>query len=153
MRGIGIRALPAIAAAALLVAAVGLGRAGAQEQAPAADWRPEFEAVCVKTDIAMNLSSEELADLIARCDRLAERIGSETEIVRKVYLRRLKSCRALFAYVLETRAAAAPGSAPAPGTAVPAPPADSPAVSTPPPAVVETPATPGTQTPEPKPAP
>ena len=115
MRGIGIRALPALVAAGLLAAALGLGRAGAQEQAPA-DWRGEFEAVCVKTDAAMSLSSEELADLLARCDRLAERIGAEGETVRKVYLKRLTSCRALFAYVLETRGVP-PAGAPLPGGA------------------------------------
>lgn len=111
--------------AAGLLAALLAASAGAQE--PAADWRPEFEAVCVKTDAAMTLSSEELADLLARCDRLAERIGAEGETVRKVYLRRLTSCRALFAYVLETRgvppaAGPLPGGAPAATGEAPAPP-------------------------------
>lgn len=103
--------------AALLLAASLCAPAGAQE--PAADWRPEFEAVCVKTDAAMTLTSEELADLLARCDRLAERLGAEGETVRKVYLRRLSSCRALFAYVLETRGVT-PGAGPQPGGAPPA---------------------------------
>ena len=87
-----------LAAAGLLAASLCLGQAGAQEQA--ADWRGEFEAVCVKTDLALSLTSEELSDLVARCDRLAERIGAEGESVRKVYLKRLNSCRALFVYVL-----------------------------------------------------
>ena len=113
MKGNWRRTLPALAAAATLAAMFCLGRAGAQEQA--ADWRGEFEAVCVKTDIAMSLSSEELADLVARCDKLAERIGAEGEIVSKVYLKRLQSCRALFVYVLETRSAAPAGAAPPPG--------------------------------------
>ena len=126
MGGIVIHALRAVAAGGLLACFLGPGAAGAQEPAPA-DWRGEFEAVCVKTDVAMSLTSEELADLVARCDRLAERIGAEGEIVRKVYLKRLQSCRALFAYVLGTRAAA--------------------------PAAVETPATPGTPPPEQKPTP
>jgi len=41
--------------------------------------------------------------MIARCDKLAERIGTEAEVVRRVYLKRLKSCRELFAYVLSAR--------------------------------------------------
>ncbi|HWR98686.1 MAG TPA: hypothetical protein VN317_09730 [Candidatus Methanoperedens sp.] len=103
--------------AAWLLAALCWNLAAAQEQAPG-DWRVEFEAVCVKTDLALSLSSEELADLVARCDRLEERIGMEAEIVRRIYLKRLRSCRALFAYVLETRGVAPAG---APGTAAPAP--------------------------------
>jgi hypothetical protein len=105
--------------AAGLLAALFLVPAAAQEQA--ADWRTEFEAVCVKTDLAMNLSSEELTDLVARCDKLVAQISTEGETVRKVYLRRLQSCRSLFAYVLETRAAASGAAAPAAATA-PAPP-------------------------------
>ena len=108
-----MRHLCALGAAWLLAAAPSLSPAGAQEMTT--DWRSEFEAVCVKTDLAMTLSSEELAELVIRCDRLAERIGAEAEIVRKVFLKRLQSCRALFVYVLDTRGAASTGaSAPAP---------------------------------------
>jgi hypothetical protein len=119
-----LRALSTLCAAGLLAALLRVP-AGAQEQT--GDWRAEFEAVCVKTDLAMSLSSEELTDLVARCDRLAERIGLEADIVRKVYLRRLQSCRSLFVFVLETRSAApaAGGSAPAP------PPTGQPAASQP----------------------
>jgi len=133
MRGT-VRFLSTLCAAGLLALLPAL--AGAQE--PAADWRPEFEAVCVRTDAAMTLTSEELADLLARCDRLAERIGAEGETVRKVYLRRLNSCRALFAYVLETRGVP-PAAGPQPGGA--------------PPATGEPPAPQGAPSPAPTPAP
>ncbi len=66
-------------------------------------WRSEFEAVCGFTDGAMTLTKEELKGLIERCDRLKPSIEMEEETVRKIYLRRLKSCRDLYAYVLETR--------------------------------------------------
>ncbi len=69
------------------------------------DWRVEFEAVCSQTDASMNLTSEELAQLISRCDKLVERIGAEAEVVRRVYLKRLKNCRELFAFVLASRSA------------------------------------------------
>ncbi len=68
-------------------------------------WRQELEAVCGFTDAAMTLTKEELKGLIERCDRLKTSIEAEEETVRKVYLRRLKSCRDLYAYVLETRSA------------------------------------------------
>lgn len=82
--------------AVLLVA----GPAGAQEPA---DWRVEFEAVCGTTDASMSFTAEELTNLIARCDKLAEKIGAEEETVRRIYLRRLKMCRDLLAFVLESR--------------------------------------------------
>ncbi len=66
-------------------------------------WKPEYEAVCSKTDVAMTLSAEELKDLIARCDALKPQIEAEEEPTRKVYLRRLQMCRELYIYVLENR--------------------------------------------------
>jgi len=70
---------------------------------PGVGWKEEFESVCGGTDAAMTLGTEELKELVARCDRLKERIESEEESTRKIYLRRLKSCRDLYLYVLETR--------------------------------------------------
>ncbi len=66
-------------------------------------WKGEFEDVCGKTDAAMVLGTDELKELIGRCDRLKGKIEAEDESTRKVYLRRLKSCRDLYSYVLETR--------------------------------------------------
>ncbi len=66
-------------------------------------WKAEFDAVCSKTDVAMTLSSEELNGLIARCDRLKEKIEAEGESTRKVYLRRLHMCRELYRYVLDSK--------------------------------------------------
>jgi len=96
----------------LRVAALGLllfvvAPAGAQ--APQ-DWRAEFEAVCGTTENSTALSVEELTSLVARCDKLAEAIGAEEETVRRVYLRRLKMCRDLLAFVLESKGGAPPAS-------------------------------------------
>jgi hypothetical protein len=96
--------------AALLFAAP---RAGAQ--APT-DWRAEFDAVCGTADASTSLSAEELTNLIARCDKLAEVIGAEEETVRRVYLRRLKMCRDLLVFVLESKGGTVP-----PAPAKPAP--------------------------------
>lgn len=87
-------------------AAAGPARAG-PAQAPAADpaqdWRKEFEAICARTQDAMALPTPELEDLVARSDRLLPVIEKLGETERKVYGRRLRACRDLFAYVLETR--------------------------------------------------
>ncbi len=90
----------------VLAAGIGILSAAALVLSPArADqgWMGEFEAVCGRTDAAMTLSTEELKDLVARCDRLKERIESEEESTRKIYLRRLKSCKDLYLFVLDTR--------------------------------------------------
>jgi hypothetical protein len=70
---------------------------------PERDWKVELEEVCVKTDISMTLSREELHALVLRCDELEKRIAKEDEVVRRIYLRRLKRCRDLFVYVMESK--------------------------------------------------
>jgi hypothetical protein len=96
----------AILRAILLVVVIGLFQANLLFPASAdaeQGWKEEFEAVCSKTDAAMTLRTDELKDLVERCDRLKERIEAEEESTRKVYLRRLKSCRDLYHYMLEAR--------------------------------------------------
>jgi hypothetical protein len=90
----------------LLAAGIGVFSTAVVSLSPAHSgegWKEEFESVCSRTDAAMTLSTEELKDLVGRCDRLKERIESEEESTRRVYLRRLKSCRDLYLYVLESR--------------------------------------------------
>jgi len=67
------------------------------------EWKAEFDVVCSKTNVAMTLSSKELKELIAGCDRLEPKIEAQEESTRKVYLRRLQMCRDLYMYVLESR--------------------------------------------------
>ena len=100
MKGKRGRMVSVVSALGLLAVLLAAGLASAQEPS---DWRVEFEAVCGTTDASMSLTAEELTNLIARCDKLAERIGAEEETVRRVYLRRLKMCRDLLAFVLESR--------------------------------------------------
>lgn len=84
--------------------------AGAQEPAASEkDWKVELEEVCAKTDVSMTLSVEELENLITRCGGLEKRIGEEDKVVRKIYLRRVKRCKDLFVYVLQSKSAEAVG--------------------------------------------
>ena len=82
----------------IAIAALGLALLGA---APA--WKAEFEQVCARTDDAMSMAPDELRSLIERCDKLKPAIDKLEESERKVWSRRLKSCRDLYAFVLETR--------------------------------------------------
>jgi hypothetical protein len=85
-------ALPALAALAISGAALA-----------ADDWKAEFEAVCAKTQDAMVLSTDELKDLVARCDRLKPAIDALEPSPRKVFGKRLQACRDLYQFVLDTR--------------------------------------------------
>ena len=66
-------------------------------------WQKEFDDICSKTQDAMTFSVEELKALLQRCDALAPRLEKLDETRKKVYQRRLKQCRGLFAYVLESK--------------------------------------------------
>ena len=79
----------------------------AGEPAPAAQsseaWQPEFDDVCSKTQDAMTFSAGELTALVQRCDALRPQIEKLDETQRKVYLGRLRMCRGLYAYVLDSK--------------------------------------------------
>lgn len=76
---------------------------GGQYAYAAEVWRAEFDEVCAKTQDAMALSKEELQGFINRCDRLKPRIETLEETEKKVFLKRLKMCRDLYQYVLESK--------------------------------------------------
>lgn len=67
------------------------------------DWRSEFDELCSKTTDAMGLSTDELKGLADRCDRLQTRIEQLEETERKVFLKRLRMCRDLYRYVIDSR--------------------------------------------------
>ena len=86
------------------VRAIGGPHSSASQAAPAREsWRKEFDDVCSKTQDAMTFSQEELTDLIRRCDALLPQIEKLDESRRKVYVGRLRKCRGLYAYVLDSK--------------------------------------------------
>jgi len=66
-------------------------------------WKTEFDDICGKTDNSGELTSEEIKNLINRCDKLKGRIEKLDETQRKVYLKRLQMCRDLFVFMLDTK--------------------------------------------------
>lgn len=66
-------------------------------------WLQEFEDICAKTQDAMVLSIDELKNLITRCDTLKPLIEKLPETQKKVYLKRLQTCRDLYVFVLDTK--------------------------------------------------
>lgn len=82
---------------------VGPGFAGEAVAAAEGDWRQEFEEVCSMTQDAMALSIDELDSLVKRCDKLKGQIEKLDESTRKVYLRRLRLCRDLYLFALDSK--------------------------------------------------
>jgi len=74
-------------------------------QAPTAleGWQKEFDDICSKTQDAMTFSIEELTALVQRCDALLPQIEKLDETQKKVYTGRLRMCRGLYAYVLNSK--------------------------------------------------
>ncbi len=102
MRKSGISLIVALAAASVMLVAIA---ALASPVNAEDDWKAEFADICSKTDDPMALSRDEVRKLIERCDKLKPRIEKlADESTRKVYLKRLKMCRDLFAFVLEAPA-------------------------------------------------
>ncbi|MGO9401885.1 MAG: hypothetical protein ACLPVW_00280 [Terriglobales bacterium] len=86
------------------VRAMGGPQTSAAQANPAQEtWRKEFDDVCSKTQDAMTFSQQELANLIRRCDALLPQIEKLDESRKKVYMGRLRKCRGLYAYVLDSK--------------------------------------------------
>lgn len=66
-------------------------------------WKAEFEDICSKTSDPMSLSRDELKHLVLRCDTLKPRIETLDDTEKRVYLRKLKLCRDLYYFVLESK--------------------------------------------------
>jgi hypothetical protein len=72
--------------------------------APAQDnWKPAFEEICSKVQATDNLSTTEIAALIEKADKLLPVIQSSDSPSKKVYILRLKKCRSLFEFILDTK--------------------------------------------------
>lgn len=79
------------------------GSSSPQATAAPEAWQKEFDSICSRTQDAMSFSQEELTSLISRCDALKPQIEKLDETRKKVYLERLRMCRGLYVYVLESK--------------------------------------------------
>jgi hypothetical protein len=66
-------------------------------------WQAEFDDICSRSQNAMTFSQQELADLIQRCDVLMTQIEKLDGTRKKLCMGRLRKCRGLYAYVLESK--------------------------------------------------
>jgi hypothetical protein len=77
--------------------------AGTASAAEAPDRRTEFDVICSRTAGAQTLNVEEASRLMSRCEALKPRIERLNDSERAIFLKRLKMCRELFLYVLESK--------------------------------------------------
>ena len=73
------------------------------EQVETQSWQDEFERICAQTEIAASLSTEQLQKLVSESDDLLDRLARVEDRRGKVYIFRLRNCRAFFLYTLELR--------------------------------------------------
>jgi hypothetical protein len=69
----------------------------------AESWEAEFHDVCGRTDDAMIMGIDELKSLTRRCDAMKAQIEKLPEPGRKVFLKRLRMCRDLYIFTIETK--------------------------------------------------
>ena len=74
--------------------------AGAQDQ-----WKEEFKRICSYTYASNTLSDEEIETLIKHSDVLIEKLKALDAPEAKVYIFRLKKCRNMYRYIIDTSAA------------------------------------------------
>ena len=67
------------------------------------NWKDSFQEICSKVDISSSLSIKELEALIDSSDKLAPEIQKSDDPGKKVYLRRLKNCRSMFEFAIDSK--------------------------------------------------
>lgn len=84
-----------------------IGLAVASTAIAAEDWKASFEDICSKVDASQAMSAKELEALMEKADRLAPEIQKSEDPTKKVYLKRLKNCRSMYEFMLESKKAPA----------------------------------------------
>jgi hypothetical protein len=69
----------------------------------AGNWKDSFDDICSKTQGSDSLSVKELSTLIERADKLMPEIQASDDPSKKIYLQRLKKCRALFEFMIDSK--------------------------------------------------
>jgi hypothetical protein len=66
-------------------------------------WKASFDDICSKVDASGSLSAKELTTLIERVDKLLPEIQGSSEPSKKIYLQRLKKCRAMYQFMIDSK--------------------------------------------------
>ncbi len=77
--------------------------ATAPSASAAESWKATFDEICGKVQGADSLSDRELTAMIEKADKILPEIQKSDDPAKKVYLQRLKKCRNLYEFMLDTR--------------------------------------------------
>ena len=69
----------------------------------AGNWKDSFDDICSKTQGSDTLSVKELSSLIERSEKLMPEIQASDDPSKKIYVQRLKKCKALFEFMIESK--------------------------------------------------
>lgn len=83
---------------AVLISVLSVSGAAAEE-----NWKTAFDEICGKVQGADALSNQEISALMDKADKLMPDIQRSDDPAKKVYLQRLKKCRNMYDFMLETR--------------------------------------------------
>lgn len=67
------------------------------------NWKDSFNEICGKVQGAESMSNQEIKAMMDRADKLVPMIKSSNEPGKKVFLLRLKRCRGVYEFMLDTR--------------------------------------------------
>lgn len=68
-----------------------------------ADLKSSFEKVCAQVDASQNLNTKEISSLIEQIDALRPEMEKSEDPAKKLYLQRIKKCRSVYEFVLESK--------------------------------------------------
>ncbi len=72
--------------------------------AVAADnWKDSFDEICGKVQNADSLSDKELSAMLDKADKLVPVIQASDDPGKKVYLQRLKRCRGVYEFMIDSK--------------------------------------------------
>ena len=74
-----------------------------QPAGAAEDWKATFDLVCGSVQAAESMSEKEIASMIEKAEKLVPVIQASNDPAKKVYLVRLKKCRGVYEFMLETK--------------------------------------------------
>ena len=67
------------------------------------NWKEPFDEVCGQVMGAESMNEKDLSAMIQKADKILPQIQASDDPGKKVYLNRLKKCRAVYEFILESK--------------------------------------------------
>lgn len=67
-------------------------------------WKSTFDDICSKVDASSTMSAAELTSMVQRLDKLAPEVNASGDPAKKIYLQRLKKCKAMYQFMIDSKA-------------------------------------------------